>query len=78
MRQETDTVQNKVINGRIPYGLETRCEGKCPDCGTRKGELHAEGCDIEECPRCHGQRISCNCPDFEMDPTPGLHDGATR
>jgi hypothetical protein len=66
MRQETDKVQNKVINRRIPYGLETRCEGECPDCRTPKGELHAEGCDMEECPTCHGQRIG-NCPDYEMD-----------
>ena len=47
---------------RIPYGVETR-DGRCHDCGVQKGDLHAEGCDWEECPTCHGQKISCGCPE---------------
>lgn len=34
---------------------------KCHDCGCREGELHAPGCDMECCPFCGGQLISCNC-----------------
>ena len=30
-------------------------------CGVHKGELHVPGCDDEQCPKCHGQMISCGC-----------------
>lgn len=35
--------------------------GPCGDCGVRPGQPHHPGCDQEECPRCHGQIISCDC-----------------
>lgn len=40
---------------------------RCHDCGivNKKGNIHHFGCDIERCPRCKGQIISCNCPDRE-------------
>jgi hypothetical protein len=33
----------------------------CDDCGVRRGKLHQLGCDLEPCPRCDGQAISCDC-----------------
>lgn len=33
----------------------------CHDCGISKGGLHHPGCDMERCPRCGGQLISCDC-----------------
>lgn len=33
----------------------------CGDCGCREGELHSWGCDMEECPLCGGQLLSCAC-----------------
>ena len=55
----------------IPFGSEldpiqstTRKNGtprRCDDCGATPGNHHHPGCDIEECPRCHGQLLSCDC-----------------
>ena len=33
----------------------------CPDCAAAIGEFHYEGCDIEICPKCHKQLLSCEC-----------------
>ena len=33
----------------------------CPDCAVAVGELHSPGCDMETCPCCGRQRISCAC-----------------
>lgn len=33
----------------------------CGDCGAKIGEYHKENCDIERCPICGCQLLSCNC-----------------
>lgn len=33
----------------------------CHDCGAREGEIHELGCDMESCPFCGGQLLSCDC-----------------
>lgn len=56
-----------IINGRefdrIPYGEgdEDLDFAQCDDCGVPRRELHMLGCDLEPCPRCGGQAISCDC-----------------
>lgn len=35
--------------------------GRCHDCNAIHGQIHHPGCDVERCPRCHGQMISCDC-----------------
>jgi len=34
---------------------------KCDDCGVKRGAIHQVGCDLEPCPRCGGQAITCDC-----------------
>jgi len=34
---------------------------KCGDCGVEEGNLHRFGCDMEICPLCGDQLISCPC-----------------
>ena len=43
-------------------------EEACYDCGVDPGGYHHPGCDMEECPRCGGQLISCDCwPEEDED-----------
>lgn len=35
---------------------------RCHDCFALKGQYHAwPGCDVEQCPRCKGQALGCDC-----------------
>lgn len=52
---------------RIPFGQEpwTLAYGEgqtlCGDCAAHRGQFHALSCDIEQCPRCANQLLSCDC-----------------
>lgn len=54
----------------ITYGGENEFNEsypeRCHDCNCRVGHLHHPGCDVERCPKCGGQVISCGCAE-EID-----------
>jgi hypothetical protein len=55
----------------------------CHDCGVAVGQLHVRGCDVEQCPYCGRQSITCPCeelgigfvPDDDRMPWTGLWPG---
>jgi hypothetical protein len=46
-----DQVQHK-IEITNPY---------CGDCAVAMGQIHVASCDWEQCPKCKGQLLSCDC-----------------
>jgi hypothetical protein len=59
------TLHGQAVH-RIRYGDEHDDWGAeqqaCHDCQVLKSELHVPSCDVEECPVCGGQLLSCDCP----------------
>src|SRR5260370_26914047 len=49
----------------VRYGKERgwrrRPTMRCGDCGVLPGNVHRHGCDMERCPRCGHQSITCGC-----------------
>lgn len=41
--------------------------GRCHDCNIKHGGFHHNGCDVEKCPKCSGQLVSCGCMDVSED-----------
>lgn len=55
-----DNIYNRIKFGEEDgWNLEDHIY--CPDCIAKRGEYHMELCDIEICPKCGGQLISCGC-----------------
>jgi hypothetical protein len=74
---------------RIPFGAEHSFLGQkdflrgyyeyaCHDCDAVEGLYHGLGCDVEVCPRCRGQLLSCGCADLLSEPDYGASSLRSR
>lgn len=45
----------------------------CHDCDVQEGKIHKRGCDMERCPFCGDQLITCTCSynQLQIDCSPG-------
>ena len=61
-------VRNETMSNWNPHERHI-----CHDCGVVEGELHQRGCDMEKCPFCTNQLISCVCSydQLKIDVSPG-------
>lgn len=48
------------------WWLGAKPPGECHDCGVTAGGIHHSGCDMEMCPACEGQLLSCGCLGCEV------------
>jgi len=51
---------------RLPCTPAEAPYGYCHDCLVQPGQLHHVGCDMERCPVCGDQAISCDCTGGEI------------
>ena len=73
--QAAQSILSYTLNGksisRVRYGSEQddwhADTVPCHDCRVLRGEFHVPSCDVEECPACGGQLISCDCPFEERE-----------
>lgn len=63
--ETTDCKDNHFVlldDGNIyPGVLYEDQDGRCHDCYIESGNYHHSGCDMERCPKCSGQLITCGC-----------------
>ncbi|MEQ1700942.1 MAG: hypothetical protein ABMA25_12585 [Ilumatobacteraceae bacterium] len=63
--------------GGMPFPVTRhRARSRCGDCGVAHGGWHHLGCDLQSCPRCGRQLLSCGCHFDEYGPRPAIaeHD----
>jgi hypothetical protein len=68
--------RNGVPVPMIRWGMEPgwSMPSRCGDCGVKPGGFHHLGCDLQRCPVCGGQMLSCGCRFDEDGPTDPYED----
>ena len=49
------------LRDRYGYVWGEKATHACHDCAAMPGQYHLVGCDVERCPKCSNQLISCDC-----------------
>ena len=60
------------VYDRLPFEHRNRGTGpdvRCHDCNAVPGHYHHLGCDVERCPKCGCQLISCDCSEITPEPS---------
>jgi hypothetical protein len=76
---QTIEFEGGIAYSSIPYPSDR--PDRCHDCNVAAGQAHHPGCDMERCPKCGGQLISCPCQIAELgdEPEPAAwYDEETR
>jgi hypothetical protein len=54
------TLSALTIDGALYLRRRCTCQ-RCRDCGAKPERIHHLGCEVERCPRCGNQLITCGC-----------------